>query len=168
MGYTLNADSLSRLKSWKIQNFRAVFQQFGMSFRQGMAAIFANTGGRVSASKVVDGVTWAPLTPEYKHWKANIVPFGTLVFDGTLADSFRKKGAPGNIEKISDFKASYGSSNRLAKWHQGGTKSIPARQIIYPSRARNKAFKQIMVDFIVAKFEQAGIQVEVEVQSANI
>lgn len=165
MSYTLNDESLRRLKDWKIKNFRPVFQQFGMSFRQGMAAIFANTGGRVNPNRVVDGITWERLDEKYRRWKANIVPFGTLVFDGTLADSFRKQGAPGNIERIADYRAEYGSSLALARWHQSGTRTIPARPIIYPSRARNKAFKQIMLDYFSAKFKQLGINVELTLEN---
>lgn len=165
MPVTLKADSLRRLKDWKIKNFRAVFQQFGMSFRQGMAALFANTGGRVNPNKVIDGITWKPLEPEYKAWKANIVPFGTLVFSGDMADSFRKQGAPGNIEVINDFDASYGSSHWLAKFHQYGTKFMPARPIIFDSQKRREVFLQIMQDYFNAKFEQLGIDVRVSLNA---
>lgn len=161
MPYKLSAESMRRLKDWKIKDFKPVFQQFGMSFRQGMAAIFANTGGRVNANKVIDGVVWAPLQPKYKAWKANIVPFGTLVFSGEMADSFRQKGARGNIEEINDFSASYGSRNRLARWHQSGTKFMPARPIIFESKKRNEVFRQIMLDYFNAKFEQLGIDVRI-------
>lgn len=166
MPYTLKAGSLKRLKEWKIKDFRAVFQQFGMSFRQGMAAIFANTGGRVNANKVIDGIVWEKLDDKYKAWKANIVPFGTLVFSGDMADSFRKKGAPGNIERIGDFEADYGSSHWLARWHQEGTsRGLPARPIIFDSSKRREVFMQIMQDYFNAKFEQLGIDVRVSLHA---
>ncbi|WP_428042790.1 phage virion morphogenesis protein [Candidatus Avelusimicrobium fimicolum] len=162
MPYTLNDDSLRRLKDWKIKNFQPVFRQFGVSFRRGMAAIFSNTAGRVNPNKVIDGIAWEPLKPEYKTWKSRIVPFGTLVFSGEMADSFREKGARGNIERIDDFEASYGSSNKLAKYHQYGTKFMPARQIVFPSRKRNQVFKQTLLDYFQARFEQLGINVELK------
>lgn len=162
MPYKLNEDSLRRLKDWKIKNFQPVFRQFGISFRQGMAAIFANTAGRINPNKVIDGFAWEALKPKYKAWKARIVPFGTLVFSGDMADSFRQKGARGNIEEINDFSASYGSRNKLAKYHQYGTRFMPQRKIIFPSRTRNKVFKQTLLDYFQARFDQLGIKVELK------
>lgn len=162
MPYTLNDDSLRRLKEWKIKNFQPVFRQFGISFRRGMAAIFSNTAGRVNPNEVIDGITWEPLQPKYRAWKARIVPFGTLVFSGEMADSFRQKGARGNIEVINDYEASYGSSHWIAKFHQYGTRFMPARKIIFESRVRNNAFKQILLDYFQARFEQLGINVELK------
>lgn len=162
MPYTLNDDSLRRLKDWKIKNFQPVFRQFGVSFRRGMAAIFSNTAGRVNPNKVIDGIVWEELKPKYKTWKSRIVPFGTLVFSGEMADSFREKGARGNIERIDDFEAEYGSNHYLAHWHQEGTPKMSARPIIFPSRKRNQVFKQTLLDYFQARFEQLGINVELK------
>lgn len=156
----LNKQSMERLHDWEITSFRPVFELFGETFRSGMRALFANKAGRVN-SKMVDGPAWEPLSDKYKRWKERIVPFGTLVFDGSMADTFGNRNDNKNVTVINDFDAAFGSRHYLAKYHQDGTNKMPVRQIIFQSERRNRAFKVHMIDFLVAKLRQKNIEIQI-------
>ncbi len=158
--FKMNEKSAALLEQWDFKDFTDVFKQCAIVFRRSMASLFANTGGRVSASRLIEQPAWAPLSPKYKQWKQRIVPFGTLVFSGSLASSFTEKGANYNIEEISPKQAVFGSRHPLAKFHQYGTRKMPQRQIVFESEYRNKAFIRILADNIVARFEAKGVKIK--------
>ena len=160
MPFKMNEKSAAFLEEWNFTDFTDVFKQCAIVFNRSMASLFANTGGRVSSSRLIEQPAWAPLSPKYKEWKSKRVPFGTLVFSGELAASFSESGAPYHIEKIGKKEAVYGSSHPLAKFHQYGTRKMPQRQIIFDSDFRNNAFRRIFADNLVARFEARGIKIK--------
>ncbi len=164
--FDLSSGSLARLSSWGISNFKDIFIQWHDNFLRGMSAIFANTGGRVSGNKFIDGIAWEPLSEEYRERKRRYTNGGTLVWNGTLADSFRSENDPNHIFKMDRYFAEFGAKSLLALWHQEGTKTkdgrkkMPARPIIFDSPARTKAFVRIFVLYFEARFKAMGINIK--------
>jgi len=156
----MNDKTAAILQGWNFNDFTDVFKQCAIVFRRSMGSLFANTGGRVNASRLIEQPRWKELNPKYKAWKAKIVPFGTLVFSGELASSFTEKGANYNIEKIGKKEAVFGSSHPLARIHQEGLGKVPKRPIVFESEFRNKAFLRILADNIVARFEAKGVKIK--------
>lgn len=160
MTFKMNDKTAAILQGWNFNDFTDVFKQCAIVFRRSMGSLFANTGGRVNASRLIEQPAWAPLSPKYKQWKQRIVPFGTLVFSGSMASSFTDKGANYNIEQIGKKEAVFGSNHPLAKFHQYGTRKMPKRPIVFDSEFRNKAFLRILADNIVARFEAKGVKIK--------
>ena len=155
INFNISTSNLERLKEWKITNFREVFKQWNVNFSRGMAGLFKNKG-RLTAK---EGPSWVPLEPKYKERKKQFTDGGTLVWTGKLADSFRQENGAEHIYNENDFYAEFGSKNKLAKYHQYGTKRIPARQIIFNSPSRNKAFVRILEEYIYSKLKSLGINI---------
>lgn len=158
INFTISTSNLEKLKEWKITNFREVFKQWNVNFSRGMAGLF-NNKGRLTAK---EGPSWAPLEPKYKERKKKFTSGGTLVFTGKLADSFRQEKGSEHIYNEYDFFAEFGSRNRLARYHQEGTRNIPARPIIFNSVSRNKAFKRILSEYIYMRLRMIGINLKEE------
>lgn len=171
--FELSSGSLKRLKDWKISSFRDIFLQWHDNFLRGMSAIFANTGGRIASNRYVDGITWEPLDPEYKERKKKYTTGGTLVWNGKLADMFRKEDDPNHIFKMDQYFAEFGANSLLGLWHQKGTKNkdgskkMDARPIIFDSPARNKAFVRIFILYFDARFKAMGINVNLTEEAAQ-
>lgn len=158
--FKMNEKSAAFLEEWNFNDFTDVFKQCAIVFNRSMASLFANTGGRVNSSRLIEQPAWAPLNPKYKAWKDKRVQAGTLVFTGEMAASFSDSNAPYHIEKIGKKEAVFGSSHPLAKFHQYGTRKMPQRQIVFESEFRNKAFLRIFADNLVARFEAKGIKIK--------
>lgn len=156
--FSISTSNLERLANWKIKNFREVFKQWNINFSRGMASIF-NNKGRLHAK---EGENWAPLKEKYKEYKKRFTDGGTLVWSGKLADSFRKESGAEHIYTENDFDAEFGSRNRLAKFHQFGTKNIPARPVIFDSPSRTSAFKRILEEYIYMRLRMMGINLKEE------
>lgn len=99
------------------------------------------------------GTPWKPLKPEYLQWKIKSgYSKRTLVQTGAMKASFTSR--PMSIEKYYPKRAEFGSSNRLAKFHQSGTRrngkpAIPARPIMVKNRRVTKAVRQMISDYII-------------------
>jgi hypothetical protein len=72
--------------------------------------------------------TWDPLSPRYKRWKDRHFP-GRPILErsGAMRDDFTRR--PMNIERVDEHSGTFGSSRKPAKWHQRGTRKMPARPI---------------------------------------
>lgn len=80
------------------------------------------------------GTPWSPLQPEYASWKLSH-GYGRrpLVLSGALKTSYTSR--PMSVERYYKKSALFGSSNRLAPYHQHGTRrngkrAIPARPVM--------------------------------------
>lgn len=74
---------------------------------------------------------WAPLSPLYAAWKAVHYP-GRKILEliGALRLSMSQPNAPGAVRRLSKDRAEWGTSNRVAKFHQFGTRKMPRRAVI--------------------------------------
>lgn len=100
------------------------FRNADQVFRRLMTSQFASQGSWMS------GVPWSPLTPRYAARKLRIVgnqPI--LVFRGTMRGSLRSI-TDSTVRSYSRDEGVYGTSDKKAKWHQTGTRHMPARPLI--------------------------------------
>lgn len=75
-----------------------------------------------------DAEPWVALSPAYAQKKQEI--FGDkpiLRATDALFTSFTEQGATGNIHRINDLDAEFGSSDPKAMFHHTGTSRMPAR-----------------------------------------
>jgi hypothetical protein len=71
---------------------------------------------------------WAPLSPKYAAWKAKHFPGKTILRRrDVMMDDFTAR--PMNIERVDHHSGTFGSGRKPAKWHQRGTRFMPARPI---------------------------------------
>lgn len=71
---------------------------------------------------------WQPLSPKYAAWKARRFPGKTIL---RRTDDMMRGFAdrPMDIERIDRNSSEFGSGRKPAKWHQRGTRHMPARPI---------------------------------------
>lgn len=75
-----------------------------------------------------DAEPWTPLSPAYAERKRRAVGNkGILRFTDALFQSLTQEGATGNIHRINDLDAEFGSSDPKAMFHFLGTSRMPAR-----------------------------------------
>lgn len=83
------------------------------------------------------GGKWANLTPDYAAWKRRVKPNRKiLTFSGTMRDSLRHLSAEGHIARIRGGVIELGTSNRLAPFHQLGTRHMVKRPPVRKSPAQ--------------------------------
>lgn len=74
------------------------------------------------------GGAWSPLSPRYAAWKAKKRPGAPiLVFDGKLKNEMTSPGA--GVYEVWSSGFTVGSDLFYAKYHQEGTKHMPARPL---------------------------------------
>lgn len=94
---------------------------------------------RAAETRLFAEAPWTPLSESYAEQKAK--EFGRkplLRASDALYKSLTEENAPGNVNRVSETSAEFGSSNVLAKIHQAGTDTLPARPILVkldPDRA---------------------------------
>lgn len=91
---------------------------------------------------------WKPLDPGYRAWKARHYPgAGTLVRTGRLRDSLTVAGQ--GVETAGPRSATIGTRVPYAKYHQRGTRSMPARPIVDQDRDVQRLVTKIMQRWVV-------------------
>lgn len=72
--------------------------------------------------------TWAPLSPRYAAWKAKHFPGQTILrrTDEMMTHFTRR---PLVVERVEPQRSAFGSKGVPEKFHQGGTRYMPARPI---------------------------------------
>lgn len=100
-------------------NVRPVMERARARAEQLEASIFASQGGAVGG--------WAPLSPQYAAWKA--VAWGTpmMVQTGELLEDLTNFHGPGS--DVDADGAKFAVNAKHAKFHQHGTRYMPARQL---------------------------------------
>lgn len=77
------------------------------------------------------GNSWAKLSPNYAAYKKVVRPGRPiLTFDGDLAASLGTARGAGAIRETSDKKLRYGTTIYYAGYHNRGTETMPARQVL--------------------------------------
>lgn len=83
---------------------------------------FRSEGARLLKS------VWAPLSPRYAAWKARHFPGKPILQrTGEMMTGFTRR--PLVIERVDSNSGTFGSDRKPAKWHQHGTRRMPARPI---------------------------------------
>jgi hypothetical protein len=77
----------------------------------------------------LNGVQWAPLNPDYLAWKIGkgFRPERLRQTDA-MKDSLTSR--PMDVEVYEPMRATFGTTDEKAPWHQHGTSIMPQRQII--------------------------------------
>jgi phage gpG-like protein len=110
-----------------IHDFSEVFEMLYKDFQTIEKEQFDSEGGRSEK--------WKALSPSYAVWKVRHHPGKPiLVLSGALRRSLTEgSGETGNAIKIIDGvgkKASFGTLNRLAEYHQNGMGRLPVRKVV--------------------------------------
>jgi phage virion morphogenesis protein len=101
------------------------------------------------------GEPWKPLTPKYKTWKLAHGGINKILrFNGDMMRSFTSR--PMDIERYMGHEAEYGSSDRLAVFHHGGThrhgKQVnPARPILVLTPDMSVHIRQIIANYLMGR-----------------
>jgi phage gpG-like protein len=109
-------------------NFSSMFRWALRQLQDAESKNFASQGH-------LSGGGWKPLDNEYAAWKlANYGAGGILVREGNLRSSLTNWNARGAIRDVGATSATFGTSLPYAKYHEGGTFKMPARQINFVPR----------------------------------
>jgi phage gpG-like protein len=117
-------ESLEQMDGMKnrSKNFASVFEWAKHELEKANAENFA-LGGLPSGG-------WAPLSPRYAAWKSVHFPGSpVMVQTGELFRSLTS--LTNSAETITPTSASFGTTVEYAKFHQYGTRKMPARTIIF-------------------------------------
>lgn len=109
----------------RMENLEPAWLAIAASFREHMAAVFASEGGATA------GGTWTELSPKYAVWKAK--RYGgspILTRTGALASSLTTASGMDSIQVTTPESMTLGTRVAYARYHQGGTRRMPARKII--------------------------------------
>ena len=111
--------ALNRLAT-SIQDYSPAWKPITQIFRDAMRGQFATGGGR-------GGKKWAPLSRAYSRWKERVAPGRPiLVLTGDLVLSLTTQTGD-TIQNEQPLSLSLGTKLPYAKYHQNGTRRMPAR-----------------------------------------
>lgn len=138
-------DRLDNMKD-RMKNFNPVFRWGAKRLERAFSQNFTMMGA-MSAAAMVKGM-WPPLDPAYAAQKASVFPGAPmLVRTGALwADVSNLSNSPKNV--LSDMQAEYVVDNRIAKFHQYGTESMPARPVVFVPRDFDREIGQKIQQYI--------------------
>lgn len=97
------------------------------------------------------GSAWQPLSPRYAAWKSKRYPGrGILERTRALMESFRK-GRAGHMLRIAPRTLVWGSSVDYGRYHQSGTRTMPARPIIRLTTATKQDWTRSVHAFLLER-----------------
>lgn len=98
-----------------IGTLKPLWERFGNEFYQQEVSLF-------------DAQPWTPLSPAYAAKKQEIYGDKPILrATDALFRSLTEQGATGNIHRINDLDAEFGSNDPKAMFHSKGTSRMPAR-----------------------------------------
>ena len=109
----------------EIQDFTEIFELLYLDFLEIETRNFSAEGTPAK---------WVALSPNYAKWKAKHAPGRPLlVLSGAMRASLTSR--TGSSDQIRDINgraktARFGTADRKAKWHQSGTRRMPARPVV--------------------------------------
>ena len=134
------------------EDLRFLWADVASDFREIEQEQFATQGGH--------GHAWQPLSKKYGQWKAKHHPGKQILeLDGTLWKSLTVKGAKGHVERPDKDSLSLGTSLHYAKYHQRGTKKMPARKVIDLTEADKKKISRTIHRRLVGVARATGFEV---------
>jgi phage virion morphogenesis protein len=99
-------------------------------------------------SRSPDGTPWAPLKPQtVRRRRGGGGGAKPLRDTGILMLSATAAGARGHVERLTATSLVFGSNLNRAQWHQGGTKTIPARPFVGLSQRAVGIIESMCADF---------------------
>src|SRR5262249_1635778 len=104
-------------------DLRPAWQEVVKDFHQVEAAQFGSQGSAGPSG------AWAALSPEYAAWKARHGGGGILQFTRRMMESLTGEGGE-SIVDIEPMSLRLGTRNRVAGYHQRGTRRMPQRKVI--------------------------------------
>jgi len=166
--YTITSESVDKTLTGfqgALAEQEAALAAIADDFREMMAQQFA-TAGRA------EGTPWPPLStpggadiapsamsarrkPQTRHKAARSAPptrwHPLLVRTGALLRSLSEAGAAGHVEEIEGCWLTLGTRLPYARYHQSGTRHLPARPLIVLSGARRERWTEIVRNEIEQK-----------------
>ena len=108
---------------------------------------------RFSSQSGPTGRAWKDLKPKYAARKAIEYPGKTILI--RRGDLFRSLVATtgASVAQLQPTKLIYGTAIPYAKFHQFGTKFMPARPMLGLSAQQKKRFRQMTLDYVRAAWE---------------
>lgn len=98
------------------------------------------------------GSVWAPLSESYRRWKVRRYPGrGVLVRTGRLYSSLTRAGGTDAIRKVTARRMEFGTAVPYARFHQTGTRRMPARPIVRLSDANKADLTRMVHRYLVRK-----------------
>ena len=101
---------------------------------------------------------WAALSPNYAKWKAKHAPGRPiLVLRGDMRAALTSRtGASGQIKEIDGRgkTARYGTSLKIASYHQYGTRHMPARPVVQLTEADKRRWSRAIQTWAKSKLEE--------------
>jgi len=127
----------------RLTNMRPVFDDIATDFMAGEDALFGFQGAAGEHGK------WAPVDPTYAAAK-KAAGFGSkiLVRTGDLRKSLTKRGGD-NIRRIGRQRMEVGTRVKYAKFHQRGTRRMPAREPIRVTDNQKRFWVRLIQKFLI-------------------
>lgn len=124
------------------KDFRPVFRWAQRELEEEWVKNFRSEGK-------TSGRPWLPLDNEYARWKLeNYGPLPSLVQEGKLfKDLSFIKGPPSDIGLTS---ANFGIDAPSAKFHQSGTRNMPARQLIFVPKLFSERLSKVVLNYLTS------------------
>jgi phage gpG-like protein len=144
--------AIARLVAMKqrIHAFEPLFLYAKQILRLANAANF-------SANGLPSGSAWAPLSPEYRAWKALHFPGAPkMVRSGALFNSLVNLAGPENT--IRPTSAEFGTNVEYAKFHQYGTTRMPRRKLVFDPIGFSKDLAQRSATYVAHGVTRAGLR----------
>jgi len=112
-----------------LRDFRPVWPEIHMYFLRGAVEQFESLGAR-------GGQRWQPLSERYAKWKEKKYPGKPiLVRTERLKRSLSLGGSePDQVKDFQPLSATFGTRVPYARYHQRGTKRMPARPVLQPTQ----------------------------------
>jgi len=138
-------DRLEAMKD-RMKNFNPVFRWGASRLERAFSQNFTMMGA-LSAAAMVKGM-WPPLDPAYAARKAQKFPGAPMmVMTGRLwGDVSNLANSPKNV--LSDMEAEYVVDNRIARFHQDGTRNMPARPIVFVPRDFDREIGEKIIQYV--------------------
>lgn len=135
----------------RLKNLSPVWEAWAIDFRAKESYLFDAEGAAQGYG------SWAPLSPKYAEQKRRDgFTGGILVRTGKLKASLSSVGA-GSITKITPSSLEIGTSIPYAKYHQGGTRRMPARPPIRVTDAQRQFLIKLIQRFAIVGGLREGI-----------
>lgn len=104
------------------------------------------------------GAQWPPLSAAYADWKQKHWPgLPILVLSGALRDSLTQQNDSNAVADMTPTQLSMGTRVTYARFHQTGTKYMPARPPLRVSREFFMLTAKLMHEFAVKKAKDSGL-----------
>ncbi|HAF44997.1 MAG TPA: hypothetical protein DCK83_08695 [Gallionellaceae bacterium] len=101
---------------------------------------------------------WAPLSPAYAARKAQEWPGRPILQRRrVLMRTLTVKGEPGQIRRLTTESMTLGTSHKAARFHQEGTRHMPARPPIALSRVDEERWLDLTREWVLRRAREAGL-----------